>query len=632
LGTLENPRHCSRRSTAAVTPQAVQVATPFAPPPAQQRHTRPGAALAGLLLLLTCAAGLGWYVFTNGTADWRVDPVLTSEAEILAEPSAEARLAKVATPPVVETPAPSAATASASPAIETKPPSEPAPKPEPAAPTPKVALIVAKPQPLAKLTPPEPPPAKQPPTARHLPKDEQDKVDAAIETGVRFLKARQLTTGTWRQDGFHAVGYAALPALTLLECQVSGKDPVVRRAASFVRRAAPMVNDTYDLSLALLFLDRLGEPADRSLIQQIALRLVVAQTDAGGWPYDCPMLAKPEMTELMRFLRQTRPREAQLLSLPADGKPEQKSLTKAVPGAKLNKSLPASDKSKTVPGDSPAKEKPQEKAGARSKAASKKAASGPEKFPPRIESLPPVVRRLAIVNATEKPRGLQNGKGRWMQFFGGRDDNSNSQFALLALWAARRHDVPTERTLRLADKRFHTSQNTNGGWGYQVGTHTTSAMTGVGLLGLAIGHGSSEEGLRAAARGLDTRNAARNLLNDPAIHTGLEAFAQYLGGADDPIPVRPNLYFLWTVERVAMLYNLQTIGKKDWYRWGVHILVPGQQPAGGWFLGGYPGADVPIDTSFALLFLKRSNLVQDLTRNLTFYLAITDPAVAPKKR
>ena len=39
------------------------------------------------------------------------------------------------------------------------------------------------------------------------------------------------------------------------------------------------------------------------------------------------------------------------------------------------------------------------------------------------------------------------------------DDNSNSQFAMLALWAARRHDVPVEHALLLAEQRYRTSQH-----------------------------------------------------------------------------------------------------------------------------------------------------------------------------
>jgi hypothetical protein len=86
-----------------------------------------------------------------------------------------------------------------------------------------------------------------------------------------------------------------------------------------------------------------------------------------------------------------------------------------------------------------------------------------------------------------------------------------------------------------------------------------------------------------------------------------------------------NLYFLWSVERVAMLYNLKTIGGKDWYDWGAQLLVQNQLAEGSWRSKQYHGSAPIIDTCFALLFLKRSNLVQDLTDNLRLFMAITDP-------
>src|SRR5262249_39207659 len=48
----------------------------------------------------------------------------------------------------------------------------------------------------------------------------------------------------------------------------------------------------------------------------------------------------------------------------------------------------------------------------------------------------------------------------------GTSDNSNTQFAILALWVAQRHGVPMERTLKLMVQRFRQSQNADGSWGY----------------------------------------------------------------------------------------------------------------------------------------------------------------------
>src|SRR5207244_11680050 len=49
-------------------------------------------------------------------------------------------------------------------------------------------------------------------------------------------------------------------------------------------------------------------------------------------------------------------------------------------------------------------------------------------------------------------------------------DNSNTQFAVLALWAARRHGIPVEKALARAEARFRNSQNADGGWGYRLAT------------------------------------------------------------------------------------------------------------------------------------------------------------------
>ena len=84
-----------------------------------------------------------------------------------------------------------------------------------------------------------------------------------------------------------------------------------------------------------------------------------------------------------------------------------------------------------------------------------------------------------------------------------------------------------------------------------------------------------------------------------------------------------NLYFLWSLERVAMLFDLKTIGGKDWYGWGAQSLIKNQEPDGYWNNSPYPGNGRVTNTCFALLFLKRSNLVRDLTDNLRLQTGIS---------
>jgi hypothetical protein len=73
-----------------------------------------------------------------------------------------------------------------------------------------------------------------------------------------------------------------------------------------------------------------------------------------------------------------------------------------------------------------------------------------------------------------------------------------------------------------------------------------------------------------------------------------------------------DFYFLWSFERVAMIYSLTKVGTVDWYTIGSTIILVTQLPTGGW-RGRYA---IEIDTSFALLFLRRSNFAPDLASAL----------------
>ena len=59
-------------------------------------------------------------------------------------------------------------------------------------------------------------------------------------------------------------------------------------------------------------------------------------------------------------------------------------------------------------------------------------------------------------------RGVKFGNGGVPGAMG---DNSNTQFALLALWTARRYDVPVECPILFSYRRFQLTQGSDGGWG-----------------------------------------------------------------------------------------------------------------------------------------------------------------------
>jgi hypothetical protein len=378
---------------------------------------------------------------------------------------------------------------------------------------------------------------------------------------------------------------------------------------------------TYEMSLAVLFLDRLGETRDRPLIQGLALRLMSGQLDGGGWTYGCNALSPQEMFQLYKALKANE----ELLN-PTGAVPKGFALnpvrdTKLEPNnpfRQLNDLMLSQgvvDKNKKKDSKTPKKD-------AKSDPKDTEGRPPADPMPVDLEALNQKLKNLPIVQQKAKAKG--KGKGFNFNLRGG-GDNSNTQFALLALWAARRHGLPTTQSLLLAYERFKTSQNFDNGWGYVVQAPSTNTMTCVGLLGLGIGHGTAPEMADA-----DPKNpkVVKPALEDPRIQNGLQALARNIGQPSTDAAKRnfamENLYFLWSVERVAMLYDLKTIGGKEWYGWGAQILVHNQNADGAWQQSNYHGANPALNTCFALLFLKRSNLVADLTEHLRLNVGVRE--------
>jgi hypothetical protein len=66
-----------------------------------------------------------------------------------------------------------------------------------------------------------------------------------------------------------------------------------------------------------------------------------------------------------------------------------------------------------------------------------------------------------------------------------------------------------------------------------------------------------------------------------------------------------HLYYLYSLERVGVLYGIKEIAGHDWYLEGAVLLVRDQRTDGGWI--SYDEIPV-VDTAFALLFLKKATL------------------------
>jgi hypothetical protein len=318
---------------------------------------------------------------------------------------------------------------------------------------------------------------------------EEPVIVEAIADGVAYLKSRQQPDGSWNEQG-HPLGETALAGLALVAGGERRDAPVVRAAAAKVRALAVESRQTYDVSLAAMFLDTVGEEIDSELIRTLGHRLEAGQCTDGSWSYQLDL---------------------------------------------------------------------------------------------------------------GQPKG----------------ENSNTQFAALACWICRRHGAAIDAAIGRVDGYFRASANAaEGGWGYRPGDGSTASMTCAGLVALAARQGMVLRRGRDAEHPLEGEQqrddaAPRQPLEaggDPVVRAALD----YLGRQIGDEPSRGfgwGLYFYWSLERVGVIYGIDQIGGVDWYVWGGKRLLRAQKQDGSW-------EGKHVQTAFAVLFLARANVANDLTTAL----------------
>lgn len=231
-----------------------------------------------------------------------------------------------------------------------------------------------------------------------------------------------------------------------------------------------------------------------------------------------------------------------------------------------------------------------------------------------LVALDPAVHRKRVERLVRLVEMGQCENGQWSyQLRRGRSsgDNSNTQFAVLALWAGRQAGVdPDPEVLERVLGYFTATQNEDGGWGYAAKERQKSygSMTATGLAAIVAARAARARlpaGDPRCREGEEVRKALGWLGENLALDVNPGAVFRLRGLRGQVKEVGDSFwrhYWLWSLERAATLAGADRIGERDWYAEGVRFLAESQRDDGSWV-----GSEAPFEaTAFSLLFLRRA--------------------------
>jgi hypothetical protein len=202
-------------------------------------------------------------------------------------------------------------------------------------------------------------------------------------------------------------------------------------------------------------------------------------------------------------------------------------------------------------------------------------------------------------------------KGGWHYGTRGDGDNSNTQFAILALHEAERAGVKIkEQTWKLAEQYWINNefrQKELGSWGY-FGGDGSGSMTCAAIASLTITRDHIGSGDAVV---LDGRiQCCGGGTDDEAITKGLRWLGKKFSVLQNPGSGSWGLYYLYGLERVGRLTGQRFFGEEgnrhDWYREGAEHLIGIHDKFSGYWKGTGAGENNPvISSSLALLFLSK---------------------------
>jgi hypothetical protein len=198
---------------------------------------------------------------------------------------------------------------------------------------------------------------------------------------------------------------------------------------------------------------------------------------------------------------------------------------------------------------------------------------------------------------------------------GSRPDGSNTQYALLGLYAAKQAGIDIEDSVWTQIRDLYTTTQradgpTTGFWPYfpekpdPSFTMTAAGVSGLVIAGMAL---NDDQQKLDPATGV-AANCGRYAENDK-LARGLNWLGRMFNWDGKPSDNGTWQYYnTYGIERVGRLSGQRFLGRIDWYRDGCARLVESQRPDGSWTRDG-PGLGLDTSpvmaTSFALLFLSK---------------------------
>ena len=174
-------------------------------------------------------------------------------------------------------------------------------------------------------------------------------------------------------------------------------------------------------------------------------------------------------------------------------------------------------------------------------------------------------------------------------------DNSNSQMAVLGVWAGAGRGVEVPETYWRNVERHWTDDQHDGGWGYhtRAGAARSKTYGSMTAAGLATMYACFDK-LHA---GQFVRCVATE--RHKPIEDGLKWLAENFSAEVNPrLGANWLYYWLFCVERVGLASGMKHFGRHDWYSEGVESLLETQNGD-----GSFSSGDRTAQTAFALLFL-----------------------------